>query len=130
MHRPAARKVGVAACGSSSEWERRSTHGRTSRAVSRNRSSGIRAALGVQADRFDYEVEFIGAVDFASHAVGHSGPDAVSFGEVMKPVNTLRVAILHEEHGARQVFRPREQNEMIGAEVEHGQGGKTEEAGA
>jgi hypothetical protein len=26
---------------------------------------------------------------------------------------------LHEEHGERRVFRPRDQEEVVGAEVEH-----------
>ena len=39
--------------------------------------------FGVEADRFDHEVEFVGAVDFARYAVGHIGPDEQGFGEVM-----------------------------------------------
>jgi hypothetical protein len=75
--------------------------------------------LSVRANRFDNEVELIGAVDFSGDAAGHLGPQMVAFGEIMKPVNTLRVAVLHQKHGACRVFRPREQNEMIGAEIEH-----------
>jgi hypothetical protein len=73
----------------------------------------------LQADRLDDEIEFIGAVDLARHAVGHIGPDELGFGEVIEPVNPLRVAVLHEEHGIRRIFRPRDQDEVIGAEVEH-----------
>ena len=74
----------------------------------------------VRADRFDDEVEPIGAVDLARYAVGHIGPDELGFGEVMEPVDSLGIAVLHEEHGVRRIFRPRDQNEIIGAEVEQG----------
>ena len=79
-----------------------------------------RGVFGVRPDRFDHEVEFVGAVDLARYAVGHVGPDELGFGEVIEPVNALRVAVLQQEHRARRVFRPREQEQMIGAEVEHG----------
>jgi hypothetical protein len=82
-----------------------SVHGGTSRAVSRNRNCGDPAVFRVQADRFDDEVEFIGAVDLAHYAVGHTGPDELGFGEVIEPVNPLRIAVLHEEHGVRRIFR-------------------------
>jgi hypothetical protein len=73
----------------------------------------------VRPDRFDDKVEFVGAVDLARHAVGHIGPDELGFGEVIEPVNALRIAVLHEEHGVRRVFRPRDEDQVIGAEVEH-----------
>jgi hypothetical protein len=92
--------------------------------LSRNRSTGNPAAFRVQADRFDHEVKFIGAVDLARHTVGHAGPDEVGFGEVIEPVNPLCIVVLHEEHGVGRVFRPRDQNEMIGAEVKHGSNGR------
>ncbi len=60
----------------------------------------------VRADRFDDEIEFIGAVDLARYAVGHAGPDELGFGEVIEPVSPLRVVVSHEEHGVRGVFRP------------------------
>ena len=75
--------------------------------------------LGVQPDRFDHEVEFVGAVDLACYAVGHFGPEEQGFGEVIEPINALRVEVLQQEHRTRTVFRPREQEQMIGAEVEH-----------
>jgi len=81
-------------------------HGGTSRAVSRNRSTGTPAVFRVQANRFDYEIEFVGAVDLTGYTVGHKGPDELCFGEVIEPVNPLRIAVLHEEHGVRRVFRP------------------------
>ena len=30
-------------------------------------------------DRIDHEVEFVGAIDRAAHAVGHDGPDELGF---------------------------------------------------
>ena len=64
--------------------------------------------FGVRPDRIDHEVEFVGAVDLARYAISHIGPDELSFGEVIEPVNALRVAILQQEHRARTVFRPGE----------------------
>ena len=76
--------------------------------------------FGVRPDRVDHEEQFVGAVDLARYTISHVGPDELGFGEVIEPVNALRVAILQQEHRARTVFRPREQEQMIGAEVEHG----------
>ena len=76
--------------------------------------------FGVRLDRFNDEVEFIGAIDLARYAVGHSGPDELGFCKVMNPVNALRIEVLHQEHRARRIFRPREEEEMIGAEIKHG----------
>src|SRR6202022_2049526 len=63
------------------------------------------------------------------YTVGHSGPDELGFGEVIEPVNALRVAVLQQEHRVRGIFRPREREQMIGAEVEHevGPGGGDQE---
>jgi hypothetical protein len=44
----------------------------------------------------------------------------VGFGEVMQAINTLGVAIDEQQHRTRPVLLPREQEQMIGAEVEHG----------
>jgi hypothetical protein len=79
---------------------------------------------GVRPNRFDHEVEFTGTVDFARHAVGHVGPDEQGFAEVMEPINALRVEVPQQEHRARRVLRPREQEQVIGAEVEHGENQK------
>ena len=49
--------------------------------------------LGVEPDRFDHEVELIGAIDLACYRVGHSGPEEQGFGEVIEPVNALRVEV-------------------------------------
>lgn len=76
--------------------------------------------LRVFANRFDDEEQSAGAVDLAGYAVGHSGPDEPAFGKVMKPVDAQRVAVLQKKHDARGVFRPRDQEQVIGAEIEHG----------
>ena len=81
------------------------------------------AVFRVQADGFDHEVELVGAIDLARYAVGHAGPDELGFGEVVESINSPCIAVLHEEHGIRRIFRPRDQNEVIGAEVEHGERG-------
>jgi len=81
---------------------------RPSRAVNRSRNVGTSSMLGVEADRFDHEVEFVGTVDFARDAISHVGLHALSFAEVIESVNALRVAILQQEHCMRRMFRPRE----------------------
>ena len=45
-----------------------SADARPSRAVSRNRSSGSQRVLGAEPDRFEHEVELIGAVDLPKPA--------------------------------------------------------------
>ena len=62
--------------------------------------------LGVRPDRFEHEVELIGAVDLARHRVGHSGPEEQGFGEVIDPVNALRAEVPQQEHRTLLVFRP------------------------
>ena len=76
--------------------------------------------LGVQLDRFDHQVECIDAVYFACHAVGSAWREAKVFGEVEQAIHTPGVVVQHDEHRARGVFRPRDQEQVIGAEVEHG----------
>ena len=75
--------------------------------------------LGVRLDRFDHQVECTGTVDLACHTIRPIGRKAEAFSEVEQPIYALSVAVEHEKHGARAVFHPREQEEMIGAEVEH-----------
>ena len=75
---------------------------------------------GVRPNRFDHEVEFVCTVDLARYAVSHIGLGRQSFGEVMEPLNTLRVEVLQQKHRARRVLRPRKEIQMVGAEVEHG----------
>ena len=79
---------------------------RPSRAVNRNRSIGRPRVLGVRPDRFEHEVELIGAVDLARYRVGHSGPEEQGFSEVIEPVNALRVEVPQQEHRTLPVFRP------------------------
>jgi hypothetical protein len=82
----------------------------------------------VRLDRLDNEIEFIGAVDLPGHAVILVWRDGLGFGEVIEPLNAPCRVISHDEHNTRAAFRPREQEEMIGAEVEHR--GKEPGAGA
>ena len=75
--------------------------------------------FGVRPDRFDHQVESTGAVDLARYAVRHVRRDEQGFGEVVQTIDALGVAVLHQKHRAGTVLRPREQEQMIGAEVEH-----------
>src|ERR1019366_10514774 len=59
---------------------------------------GSQGVLGVEPDRFDHEVELVGAVDLACYRVGHSGPEEQGFGEVIEPVNALRVEGPQTQH--------------------------------
>ena len=52
--------------------------------------------LGVRFDRFDHQVKFIGAVDFAKDAVGLIGQDALGFGEVVEPIDAVGIAVFHD----------------------------------
>ena len=85
--------------------------------------------LGVQADGFDNEVEFIGTVDLPRYAVIAMWRDLLGFSEVVQAVDPVRGVIFHEEHDAGAIFRPRDQGKMIGAEVEHAFGWEGPEAG-
>jgi hypothetical protein len=76
--------------------------------------------LRVRLDGLDDQIEFVGAVDFAGNAVIAMRQYLLGFGEVVKPINAMRGVIFHDKHDARAVFRPRDQSEMVGAEVEHG----------
>ena len=60
--------------------------------------------LSALANRLDDQEQSIGAVDCTGYAVGHSGPGKVAFGKVMKPLDTLRVVVAHQEHGTGPVF--------------------------
>ena len=62
----------------------------------------------IRPDGFEHEIEFVGTVDLARYAVGHVGPDELGFGEVMEPVNALRVEVLQPGNRARWVLRLRE----------------------
>ena len=43
----------------------------------------------------------------------------VRFGEVMQPINAVCRVVSHEQNGTGAVFHPREQEQVIGAEVKH-----------
>ena len=62
--------------------------------------------FGVRPDRFDHQVESIGAVDLARYAVRHVRRDELGFGEVVQTIDALGVAVRHQQHRARTVFRP------------------------
>ena len=66
------------------------------------------SVLGVEADRFDHKVEFVGSVDFSRYTVSHTGLDELGSRKVIEPVDPLGVVILEQEHRARTIFRPRE----------------------
>jgi len=76
------------------------------------------------------QVEFIGAVDLARYAIRPIRRDELSFGEVVQTINALSAAVLHQEHRTRTVFRPCEQEQMVGAEVEHARKGVRAKAGS
>ena len=74
----------------------------------------------VRLDGLDYEIEVVGAIDFPEDAVVFAWRNDSGFGEVIQPVNSSGGVVFHDEHNTAFAFRPREQDEMIGAEVEHG----------
>ena len=70
-------------------------------------------------DGLDHEITFLGTVDLPGHAVILAWREDVGFGEVVQPINPSRRVVSHDEHNTGAVFRPLEQDEIIGAEVEH-----------
>ena len=75
--------------------------------------------LRVGLDGLDDQIELIGAVNLAGYAVVAVRRDLLGFGEVVEPIQPARRVISHDKHDARAAFRPQDQGEMIGAEVEH-----------
>ena len=73
----------------------------------------------VHLDGLHNQVQFVRAVHLAGHAVVLVWRDLDGSGEVVEAVDPARGVISHEEHNTGAVFRPREQEQMIGAEVEH-----------
>jgi len=73
----------------------------------------------VRFDGFDYQVELIGAVDLPMNAIVLARPDAQGFSEVIEAIAPTRRIIDHYEDNAGAVFSPREQMQVVGAEVEH-----------
>jgi hypothetical protein len=51
--------------------------------------------LGIQADRFDHQIEFVGTVDFARDAVVGVWPHGVGFGEVIQAINVASGMVEH-----------------------------------
>jgi hypothetical protein len=74
----------------------------------------------VELDVLDHEIEFVGAVDLPGYAVVVVWHDQSGFCEVVQPINPSGRVVFHDEHHTAFAFRPREQEEMVGAEVEHG----------
>ena len=75
--------------------------------------------LCIRPDGFDHQVEFIGAIDLPRNAIVLARYGRLGFGEVMEPINAVCRVIFHEQDGTRAVFHPREQEQVIGAEVKH-----------
>ena len=73
----------------------------------------------VRLDGFDHQVELVGAVDFPGYAPVLVGRDDLGFAKVVQPIDAAGRIIFHDEHNARTVFRPREQKQVVGAEIEH-----------
>ena len=117
---PAGRRLAPAARGPSLfPAAKRSSHVSASRAVSGSGNCGTPAVLGVRLDGLDHQVEFIGAIDLSRNAVVLTRCGSVGFSEVMQPINTVCGVISHEQDGTGAVFHPQEQEQVIGAEVEH-----------
>ena len=88
---------------------------RPSRAVSRNRNIGMPSVSGVWPDRFDHQVEFIGAVNPARSPVRPIGRNELGSVEVVQAINALGVAVPHQERRARAILRPRELDQLAQA---------------
>src|ERR1035441_2342549 len=88
---------------------------RPSRAVSRNRNIEAPSAFGVRPDRSDHQVESVGAVDLTRHTVRLIRRKSVGIDEVVQTKDTLCVAVLHQEHRARPILRPRELDQLAQA---------------
>jgi len=87
--------------------------------VSRSRNSGRPRMLRVHLDGLHNQVQFVRFVHLARYAVILVWRDLEGSGEVVEAADPARGVISHEEHYTGAVFRPREQEQMIGAEVEH-----------
>ncbi len=99
------------------------------RAIDGIKSIGEPRTFRVPLDGLDDQVELVGAVDLARDAVIGVWSDVLGFGEVIQAVDPASGVICHEEHDTGTVFRPGEQNEMVGAEVEHGMMREPESSG-
>jgi hypothetical protein len=75
--------------------------------------------FGVDLDRFQDQVQFIGAVDFPKHTVDMVWRDDLGFGEVIEAIDPVGMQVFHDENRALAAFVPREQRQVVGAEVKH-----------
>jgi hypothetical protein len=71
--------------------------------------------FGVRQDRFDHQMESIDAVDLARYGVRLIRRNKLGGCEVVRTMNALSIAILHQEHRARPTFRPRELDQLAQA---------------
>ena len=72
------------------------------RAVNGYRCSETPGMLGVWTNRFQHQVQFVGAIDLARYGVGHNGTNRVSKFTLIRPVlpvglrmSSLRLTRLH-----------------------------------
>jgi len=75
--------------------------------------------FGIDLDRFNDQVKFIGTIDFPKHAVEMLWRDDLGFSEVIEAIGPVGMKVFHDEDRALAGFIPREQGEVIGAEVKH-----------
>ena len=75
--------------------------------------------FGIDLDRFQDQVQFIGAVDFPKHTVDMVWRDDLGFGEVIEAIDPVGMQVFHDENRALAAFVPREQRQVVGAEVKH-----------
>jgi hypothetical protein len=76
-----------------------------------DRNSGSSSVLSVEADRFDHEVELVGAVDVVRYAVRRAGPDEYA---ALRAVN-LELLSLYWDIG--QLVSNRQEEETWGRSV-------------
>jgi hypothetical protein len=83
------------------------------------RKAGRDAVFRVRLDRLNHQIELVCAVDLPEGAIDLVRCDHLGFREVVQAVSAVGVAILHDKHEAGTAFRLGEQDEVVGAEVEH-----------
>jgi hypothetical protein len=70
-------------------WVQFEPSGLSLRAVNRIKSNGRPIVLGIRLDRFDHQLEFVGAVDLARNEIAEIWLHAVGFGEVVQAINGM-----------------------------------------
>jgi hypothetical protein len=80
-----------------------------------SRITGIPKVFGVRPGRFDHQGGFTDAVDVARIALRLIRRDELGLVEVAQTINALGVAVLHQVHRARTIFRPRELDQLAQA---------------